>query len=89
MVKEKLMERYKAVAEVVKNLESQKEEDFYFSEYDRIAKEQSLSNDTYYHYDTPCTIENQIDLLKSAGFASVQEVWRRENTTMLVAKKQS
>ena len=70
-------------------VESQKEEDFYFSEYDRIAKEQSLSNDTYYHYDTPCTIENQIDLLKNAGFASVQEAWRCENTTMLVAKKQS
>ena len=54
-----------------------------------MAKEQFLSNNTYYHYDTPCTIENQIDLLKNAGFASVQEAWRCENTTMLVAKKQS
>lgn len=39
------------------------------------------------HYDTPCTIDNQIRLLKDAGFKTVEKVFRIENTTILVAYK--
>ena len=31
--------------------------------------------------------ENLVTLLKKAGFSSVEQVFRVENTTMLVAKK--
>lgn len=50
-------------------------------------KEQGLKDDEFFHYDTPCTIDNQIMLLKKAGFKAVEQVLRIENTTILVAKK--
>ena len=65
----------------------QNEEDFYYSELARMKKEQGLSDDEFYHYDTPCTIENQIILLKNAGFKTVTQFMRVENTTILVAEK--
>ena len=68
-------------------VETQAEEDHWFSENKRIRKEQGIGEDEFYHYDTPCTIENQIKLLKGSGFESVEQVFRIENTTMLVARK--
>ena len=66
---------------------TQAEEDHWFSENDRLRHEQGIVGDEFYHYDTPCTVDNQIKLLKKAGFDSVEQVFRLENTTMLVAKK--
>ena len=66
---------------------TQEEEDHWFNENDRLRKEQGIVGDEFYHYDTPCTVDNQIKLLKKAGFDSVKQVFRLENTTMLVAKK--
>ena len=37
----------------------QKQEYYLFSEYEKIKYNQHLDNDTYYHFDTPCTVENQ------------------------------
>ncbi len=68
-------------------VEAQWEEDLYFDEYDRILNKQPLSCGTYYHYDTPCTVENQIKLLELAGFSSVQKKWNCGNTTILAAVK--
>ncbi len=68
-------------------VETQEEEDLWFSENARIRKEQGIPDGEFYHYDTPCTIENQIKMLARAGFSSVEQVFRMENTTMLVAKK--
>ena len=66
---------------------TQAEEDHWFSENDRLRHEQGIVGDEFYHYDTPCTIDNQIELLKKSGFSSVEQVFRMENTTMLIAKK--
>jgi SAM-dependent methyltransferase len=68
-------------------VESQEEEDFYFAENTRIRNELGIPIDEFYHYDTPCTIFNQISMLKSAGFLNVVQVFRVENTTILVAHK--
>jgi cyclopropane fatty-acyl-phospholipid synthase-like methyltransferase len=68
-------------------VESQQEEDFYYSENKRIRKEQNIPDGEFYHYDTPCTIDNQIRLLSKAGFKAVNMIWRVENTTIIVAKK--
>lgn len=40
-----------------------------------------------YHYDTPCTIDNQIAMFVKAGFAEAKQVFRMGNTTIIVAKK--
>lgn len=68
-------------------VQSQEEEDLYFRENERIRREMGLSDDEFYHYDTPCTITNQITMLKTAGFSNVKQVFREENTTILVAEK--
>ena len=67
---------------------AQEEEDHWFAENERIRKAQDIPADAFYHYDTPCTIDNQIRLLKAAGFSSVEKVFRVENTTILVARKE-
>nr|WP_294486938.1 class I SAM-dependent methyltransferase [uncultured Anaerosporobacter sp.] len=68
-------------------VENQEEEDFYYAENLRIRKELGISSTDFYHYDTPCTITNQIVMLKNAGFYDVTKVFRIENTTILVARK--
>ena len=67
---------------------AQEKEDFYFSEYDRIKREQGITDGREYHYDTPCTLSNQKAMLKKAGFKTVKEVWREKDNIMLIAKKQ-
>ena len=67
-------------------VDTAEEEELYFSELARMKKEQNLSED-YYHYDTPCTVEHQIMMLKLAGFVSVEQVFRAGGTCMLIAKK--
>ena len=66
---------------------TQAEEDHWFSENERLRREQGIVGDEFYHYDTPCSVDNQIALLRDAGFGDITEVFRVENTTMLVAKK--
>ncbi|MGE5606229.1 MAG: class I SAM-dependent methyltransferase [Bacteroidota bacterium] len=66
---------------------NQEEEDFYFKENERIRKEQNIQDDEFYHYDTPCTIDNQLEMLQKAQFEKVKMVWRLENTTIIVADK--
>lgn len=68
-------------------VETQEEENHWFAENERIRKEQNIPLDEFFHYDTPCTIDNQIAMLKKAGFAKIEKVFRMENTTMLVARK--
>lgn len=68
-------------------VEEQEEEDFYFRENERFRKEQGIPDGTFCHYDTPCTIENQLRLFREAGFTHAEMVYRQENTTMIVARK--
>ena len=63
------------------------QEDFFRAENRRLRSEQGIPDGEYYHYDTPCTVENQTDMLKKAGFKRVGTLWREENTTLLAADK--
>lgn len=65
----------------------QEDEDFYYSENRRIREEQGIPEGEFYHFDTPCTIDNQIMMFKKAGFKTAHMVWRFENTTIIVAQK--
>lgn len=68
-------------------VEKQEEEDFWFSESARLRAEQGVPDGVFCHYDTPCTMANQIKMMQSAGFENVEKVFRIENTTMLIARK--
>jgi tRNA (cmo5U34)-methyltransferase len=64
----------------------QEYEDFHFNENSRIRAELGIT-DGFYHYDTPCTVENQTKMLYTAGFKSVEKLWQQANTVILLAKK--
>ena len=65
----------------------QEQEDLYFSEFERIKKEQGIIDSREYHYDTPCTVSNQKKMLLVAGFTNVKEVWHEKQTIILIANK--
>lgn len=47
-------------------------EQFYRAELLRLKAEQGLSDDEFYHYDTPLTVEHEIQALTAAGFAKIE-----------------
>ena len=69
-------------------VETQAEEDFYFSELARLKAAQGLEENAFYHYDTPLTVQNQQALLAQAGFA-VHFHSRVGGTTILTAEKKA
>ena len=62
-------------------------EDNYFSEFERLKMEQGITDNREYHYDTPCTVANQKQMLLDAGFSSIKEVWRKKIAVILIAEK--
>lgn len=68
-------------------VETQEEEDHWYVENARIRKEMNIPDGEFYHYDTPCTVENQIKMFGTAGFAGAEKLFRMENTTIIAAKK--
>jgi cyclopropane fatty-acyl-phospholipid synthase-like methyltransferase len=65
----------------------QEQEDYFFAELARMRAEQGIPEDVFVHYDTPCTVDNQIAMLKNAGFTTVEKVFHLGNTVMLIARK--
>lgn len=53
---------------------SEEEENGFRQELLRIRKEQNLSDDEFYHYDTPLTVEHEKEALLAAGFFAVEEL---------------
>lgn len=44
----------------------------YFDDLQRIKREQNITDNDFYHYDTPLTVEHEMKILKSAGFSKVE-----------------
>jgi tRNA (cmo5U34)-methyltransferase len=65
---------------------NQEFEDFHFAEKKRIYAEQGLKEGRY-HYDTPCTVENQVGLMQKAGFSRVEIVWQKRKLAIIKAGK--
>lgn len=68
---------------------TQEEEDRFYAENARIRKKLNIPENALYHFDTPCTADNQIKMLLSAGFKSAENIFGMENTTIIIAKKES
>lgn len=52
--------------------ESEALERKYFTELRRLKKAQGIDDDRFYHYDTPLTVEHEVEALKAAGFLDVK-----------------
>ena len=51
---------------------SDEEEQLHRTELIRLKKEQGIADETFYHYDTPLTVEHEKEALLEAGFSSVE-----------------
>ena len=63
------------------------EEIFYRNELSRLKAEQGITDDEFYHYDTPLTVEHEIQALKEAGFSSARILGNWGATYTLKASK--
>lgn len=52
--------------------ELEEQERFFRGELLRLKKEQGVSDDEFYHYDTPLTVQHEQEALLEAGFARVE-----------------
>ncbi len=68
-------------------VDDQSVEDELFAENARLRCEMNIPEGEFYHFDTPCTIDNQIAILRKAGFSSAEMVWRKENTTIIIGAR--
>lgn len=66
---------------------SQEDEFFFFQELKRLKSEQGISDQEFYHYDTPLTVEHEMQVLKCAGFCDVKILGRWGDTCCLKALK--
>ena len=67
--------------------ESEALEKEYFQNLAELKKEQGLADDTFYHYDTPLTVEHETEILHAAGFGKVRVMENWEATYTLVAER--
>ena len=65
--------------------ESEEHEAFYQNELRRMKAEQGISDDEFYHYDTPLTLEHELEVLRAAGFDPIEQLGRWGATAALRA----
>lgn len=63
------------------------DERFFFDELARLKREQGISDEEFYHYDTPLTVGHEQQLLLDAGFGSVKIMKNWNATHTIVAAK--
>ncbi|MCM1134616.1 MAG: class I SAM-dependent methyltransferase [Clostridium sp.] len=51
--------------------ESEELEKEYFANLKKLKEEQNITDDEFYHYDTPLTAEHEMEVLRRAGFSKV------------------
>jgi len=57
-----------------------------FLKFTKLKNDLGITDNKKYHFDTPCTVSNQKNMLLKAGFKSAEEVWRTKNTVILIAQ---
>ena len=63
--------------------ESEELEKEYFSDLEHLKREQGITDDAFYHYDTPLTVEHEMEILTKAGFSRV-EILKSWGTTCTI-----
>lgn len=57
----------------------------YFHELEALKQAQGITGGAFYHYDTPLTVEHEVELLRRAGFSTVRVLKRWGATYTLKA----
>ena len=57
------------------------------SQYLALKEEQNISDDGFYHFDTPLTVEHEVEILLNSGFSKVKILNKWANTYTLKAYK--
>lgn len=66
--------------------ESEELEKEYFQNLKRLKEEQGLSEDDFFHYDTPLTVDHEVRILRQAGFSDVQILFTWGSTYSVLAR---
>lgn len=66
---------------------TEEQEVFYRQELLRLKQEQGIINNEFYHYDTPLTIQHEIEALKEAGFSKIDILKQWGETYVIKAKR--
>ena len=66
--------------------ESEEAEKEYFQILQVLKEKQGITDDTFYHYDTPLTVTHEIDILQNAGFKDVRIMRNWETTYTVLAR---
>ena len=56
--------------------DNDEQEDFFRGELLRLKAEQGITDDVFYHYDTPLTVQHETETLLAAGFSRVEILGR-------------
>ena len=67
--------------------ESEELEEEYFRNLEQLRREQDLPDGVFFHYDTPLTVEHEMQVLRQAGFAEVRKMKTWGTTVTLLAGK--
>ena len=67
--------------------ESEELEKEYFRNLKELKEGQGLPEDVFFHYDTPLTVEHEMQVLRQAGFADVRILKEWGTTFTLLAKR--
>ena len=59
----------------------------YFQEFEAMKAELAPGDETIYHYDTPLTVEHEMDILRRAGFREVSAVHQWSGWTYTVCAR--
>lgn len=66
---------------------SEEEEDFFRRELLRLKAEQGITDDAFYHYDTPLSLSHELEALRKAGFPRTEVLGQWGNTYTIKAAK--
>ena len=67
--------------------ESEQQEKTYFETLETLKREQGITDDGFYHYDTPLTVDHEMGLLRQAGFSEVRALKNWGATYTVLAKR--
>ena len=58
-----------------------------FAELKRLKEEQNIADDAFYHYDTPLTVQHELDALSQGGFTKAEVLQSWQTTAAIKAYK--